>query len=327
MHITTQTVPSYYANRMSAIDIKLIMAQIKLYIRSNCDEAALSVIKKNVHTLSKRNYISLILYMRRINTYLTRTIGYVWSKYPYIHNIGAGYTSREYKAFAKNDIFIEACTRSNIDLVKLLLADRAVDPNLHDGRAIEIACSKKDPDLLKILLDDGRCNPSRANNFATTLVLRDLKLSRYNVKRISNYIETLRLMLQDKRVDVRNNESLLADACTSGIIELVRILLEYGIDLRSHAGLAIRCAAKTKGNHEIIILLLQDERVDPTEYNNEALENAVMYGGISNVRALLSDDRVVSNKLQRSMDYSRAYKLDEIHVLLQNTYELTRYEL
>lgn len=298
-----------------------LMARIKRYIRLNCDEAALSAIKKNTHTLSKRNYISLILYMRRINTYLDRTIEYIWSKYRYI-NVSAYYTIWEYKAFSKNDIFIDACIGSNIGLVKLLLADREVAPNLHDGRAIEIACSKKDPNLLKILLDDGRCNPTRANNFAITLALRDLVHDRYNVQRVSDYIETLRLMLQDRRIDpIRNNSSLIAEACVSGIIELVRILLEYGIDPGEYSSMAIRHAAKVQDNHEIISLLLQDERVDPTEYNNEALENAVMYGGILNVRALLSDSRVVTNTLRRSIDYAKRAKLDEIHALLDLAYE------
>jgi len=295
-----------------------LMPRIKRNIRSHCDEAALFLIKKNTHTLSKRNYRSIILYMRRISTYPVRTIEYVWSKYSYICNTDADACILQLPN--KNSIFLGACIESNIPLVKLLLEDRAVNPNLCNGRVIDVACSNKDPDLLKILLDDGRCDPTYANNCALTFALRDLEPSRYNVKRVSDYIKTLRLMLQDKRVDVRNDTSLLADACTSGIIELVHIILEHNTNPGAYASMAVRHAAKTKDNHEIISLLLQDERVDPSEYRNEALENAVMYGGISNVRALLSDERVVSNSLGRSMDYARACKMSEMYELLYSAY-------
>ena len=106
-------------------------------------------------------------------------------------------------------------------------------------------------------------------------------------------------------VNVGHNE-LLQDACDSGNVELVRILLKSpyvdpgdttseGIQYnRDESNWAIRRAA-TNGYTEIVKLLLKDDRVDPTARNNFAIRWAAKNGHKDVIRLLLKDRRVLED--------------------------------
>src|SRR6185503_9095679 len=78
-------------------------------------------------------------------------------------------------------------------------------------------------------------------------------------------------------------------ACENGDIEQVEYLLRF-VD-PSINNWPIRIASQ-KGHIDIVRLLLEDTRVDPSEFDNQALYNACSYHHLKVVKLLLTDPRV-----------------------------------
>src|SRR5690349_2933275 len=63
-------------------------------------------------------------------------------------------------------IIIHASYSGNLEIIKLLLNEKRVDPSADNNDAIRIACMNGYLDIVKLLLDDERVDPSANNNFA-----------------------------------------------------------------------------------------------------------------------------------------------------------------
>jgi hypothetical protein len=86
-------------------------------------------------------------------------------------------------------LFIMSASRSgHVQVVKLLLSDKRVDPSAGDNRAIKNASINGHVEVVKVLLSDPRVDPSAGNNDA--------------IRRASEngHVEVVKLLLNDSRV-------------------------------------------------------------------------------------------------------------------------------
>ena len=180
-------------------------------------------------------------------------------------------------------VFMYACKKAHLEVVRLLLKDPRVDPAIWDNAPISWACESGCLEVVRLLLQHPRVDPTGNNNLAiqrasegnyTDIILFLLKDSRIDpsvennrlVKIASAWdnLELLRLLLQDPRIDATAIDNfVIQDACYEGKLEVVRILLEHGVDPTTRGNLAIQWASKN-GHVEIVHLLLGDPRVDPS---------------------------------------------------------------
>uniref|UniRef100_A0A6C0C5D5 Uncharacterized protein n=1 Tax=viral metagenome TaxID=1070528 RepID=A0A6C0C5D5_9ZZZZ len=117
----------------------------------------------------------------------------------------------------QNRLLIFAVTCNNLEAVKLLLADKRVDPvNPRNSGALRIAAKNGFSDIVKILLDDGRSDPASLQNYA-------IKIASEN-----GFANTVKLLLQDKRVDPSaENDYSLRMATANGHIRCVDLLTSH----------------------------------------------------------------------------------------------------
>jgi len=142
----------------------------------------------------------------------------------------------------------------------------------------------KDITETKLLLQN---DPSIHNNFAI------------RVAAINGHIETVKLLLQDPRIDptAQLNEPIRY-AAENGHIEVVKILLQNKrVNPAAENNYAIRYASQN-GHIEIVKLLLKDHRVDPSDDNNWAIKAATQNGHTEIVKLLLKDERVDWRQVQ-----------------------------
>jgi ankyrin repeat protein len=95
-------------------------------------------------------------------------------------------------------ILLIACENANVEVIKVLLQDKRVDPTARANRAIEAACENGHLDVLKVLLTDKRADPSSSKQ-------HPIRIASYY-----GYADIVRELLQDERVDptVENNYPL-----------------------------------------------------------------------------------------------------------------------
>ncbi len=105
----------------------------------------------------------------------------------------------------------------------------------------------------------------------------------------NKFLELYKVSKLDMSFD--DNESI-GWASIKGHTEIVKILLEDPrVDPSDRNNLAIRLASEN-GHIEIVKLLLKDPRVDPSDYNNYAIIYASTKGHAEIVKLLLADPRV-----------------------------------
>jgi ankyrin repeat protein len=111
-----------------------------------------------------------------------------------------------------------ACEYGHIDVVKLLLQDKSVNPTSWDNCCIRWASRNGYTKIVKLLLLDGRVDPTADNEYA--------------IKHASfmGYTEIVSLLLLDGRVDpTADNEYAIIHAKTQEIKEML-IKYKYRVD-------------------------------------------------------------------------------------------------
>lgn len=125
-------------------------------------------------------------------------------------------------------------------------------------------------------------------------------------------IETVRLLLDDHRVDVNatlhDGSKMLHLAVLRGDEDICRVLLGHpGLDVNAHASeneTALHHAAR-KGRDGFVRILIEDPRTDVNaldEFGSTPLMQAVMWSRVSVVETLLRDDRVDVNVVREDDD-------------------------
>jgi ankyrin repeat protein len=146
-----------------------------------------------------------------------------------------------------------AVINDRVDNVRLLLADKRVDPSADHNRAVRCARSA---DVVELLLRDERVDPCVDENALLRRALQDAD------------IELVRLLLADRRVHVANVAFPLPGSPRSsldrgGWLALFDVLLRDGrIDPRANSGAIMRQAVRYS-QHGVINRLLLDARIDP----------------------------------------------------------------
>eukprot|EP01102_Stenamoeba_stenopodia_P015850 TRINITY_DN5474_c0_g1_i1.p1 TRINITY_DN5474_c0_g1~~TRINITY_DN5474_c0_g1_i1.p1 ORF type:complete len:395 (+),score=57.12 TRINITY_DN5474_c0_g1_i1:114-1298(+) len=183
---------------------------------------------------------------------------------------------------ARDDWAIRWASRNgHSDVVKLLLKDKRCDPAAKSNYAVRWACENGHVDIVKLLLADDRVNPSDQNNSALLwaslnchIEVVSLLLSCPRVDPSSKIHEALRMAKQnakqDKRVEINNR-----------CIEVVKLLISYLLK-KQNMDISMKYKhftwACSNGIASIVKQFLDDQAVDPTVNDNEALRNACTNG-------------------------------------------------
>lgn len=214
-----------------------------------------------------------------------------------------------------------ASEKGYVEIVKLLLSDKRVDPSIRSNYAIQYACQNGHVEIVRLLLQDPRVTPhctiirlASVNNHleVVKLLLQDKRIdpsfdNNVTVRHAfgAGHIEIVELLLQDSRVNPGClNNCMIRDACKDGKLETVKLLLRCprvnpattqisgptgGLIIDRSSPLLI---ATEMGHIEVVELLLQDSRVDPTIGGNEAILLASKFNRPEIIKLLLRHPKI-----------------------------------
>ena len=155
---------------------------------------------------------------------------------------------------------------SHLEVVKILIQDKRVDPGADDNYAIRHASKYGYLEIVKILIQDERVDPSADDNRA--------------IKWASQYghLEIVKILIQDERVDPSaDNNYAIKYASRNGYLETVKVLIPK-IDLGKITDNKILNLAKEingKDNEKTIFERLNTE-IDELKRKNETLANMLL---------------------------------------------------
>lgn len=137
---------------------------------------------------------------------------------------------------------------------------------------------------------------------------------------IGNY-EMVKYLVQE--MGIRNDDDIIL-AADEGHVKIVLFFLREGMDPSVYDNQAIQWASE-EGNLEVVRLLLTDPRVDPSAKNNLALKLTLEENHPKVVKLLLDDSRVreVKGKLNPHREINRRIKIairkgdDELRIVLE----------
>lgn len=201
-----------------------------------------------------------------------------------------------------NDLWVDALKSNNIDVVKLLVENKIVDPsqevvfdiveqtspNSSVGwttcTPLSFVASHGYDEIVRILLADPRVNPRVPGNIFS-MIVDGITQARYHkvisplLSMENNHTSVAKLLLEDRRADPATEQNgPIRYASERGYLEIVKLLLsDSRVDPSARNDQAIYYAAKN-GHIEIVKLLLNDPRVDPLrDEPNNALQVALQH--------------------------------------------------
>lgn len=129
----------------------------------------------------------------------------------------------------------------------------------------------------------------------------------------NGYCEIVKLLLNDPRVDPNQrdhelNASSIDMSIMNGHINMVKILAkDHRVEFDDGDGTACICEAASSGYKEIVEFLLTIDKVDPSVYDNSAIELASDYNHRDIVRILIKDHRVRAKLTPYRIRYFEKY--------------------
>lgn len=179
----------------------------------------------------------------------------------------------------RNAALRNAVAHGHVHVAKLLMRYPMVNPAAAYNECIIVAALKCNLRMCELLLGDDRVDPSASQNEA-------IRLAAYG-----GSVDIVDLLLRDHRVNPSDQRNApIADAARRGHLLVVeRLLKDVRVD--PSVGLAFVFAVCQK-QYDIVNLLLNDQRVDPSQWNNLAIHYASEDGQTSLVARLLADPRV-----------------------------------
>lgn len=175
----------------------------------------------------------------------------------------------------------EALVDSNpsVEIVKLILEDSRVNPNVGLGYPIERVIDLKNLELLKLILPNPKTNPSTRLNRPLFICVS------------SKWIEGLEVLLADERLDLEN-DNCLTYVIEENNLEIFKMLIAHPrIDPGANFN-RILTTAVNLNRVEMIRLLISNPWVDPSIPNNYAFSMCAGYGHDDVVSQLLKDRRI-----------------------------------
>ena len=257
-----------------------ILSQIKQAIRSGLEDKASQIIKSNGNYLSKRDLISLITYMEQIKTYSIGVVRYIYYVSPYRHE------------FCQNRFNVYTTLRhaggaNYSNIVSMMLSDVSVFSEFSDidgtlNFAAQLILSSGESDTILSLL--------KCNKISTIPGMASDALDRACMK---GYVDIVRFLLNSHLAQsIIPYQYIYAfrTACVYGHLTIVSMFLKSGMDL-SDDGMAFESAC-SRGDIEIVKLLLTYQQTDPANHSNRAIAAACYSKNADIVRLLLEDERV-----------------------------------
>jgi ankyrin repeat protein len=180
-----------------------------------------------------------------------------------------------------NSAYNHAARENYVDIMKILINNPRVQLRYHDYYALRTAVSMENISIVKLILQDKQIKPNVLNQ-----ILCD------SCK--NNNVDIVKILLADPRIDptFRNNYSI-NHAIASGNTKLVKILMsDKRVNLFNTDNLI---KAYDKGMYKIVMLLLDNDQVDPSYDNNFMILNACKCGQYDIVKKILLDSRVDSS--------------------------------
>ena len=220
-----------------------------------------------------------------------------------------------------------AIRNGDLDMVKILLLDNQFDPSYDSNHAIRVASKQGHMEIVKILLLDPRVNPTDSDNSAirlasqnnhpgiVKLLIPKTDLSKITDEKILNIAKEMateenkalfnkfRVAISENNIDMVksllpnldpsfNSNSAIRLAIRSGNLEIVKVLMQ---DTRFNPTVGTDCLimlASSEGHLEIVKILLLDFRFDPSYYDNNAIKSASAHKHWDIVKILALDPRV-----------------------------------
>jgi len=348
--------------------------KIKQAIRLNLEDKTGQIIESYGTYLSRKDIILLVRFMIRYQTYSAHIVRYIFCISPHRHELSSPHI--------KSSIYIMlryAGREGRMDLFEILLSSlhaerytytwdltetidniiRDCNPKIlirlleyvhfmyephymysHIERAMMQACSAGYTDALIFMLKDERISryitlylytsilkiSSVRNQHAIVCILLkhfdrfgsesdyDICIGSALIYACSNSLETVRYFLEDSRTDPSyEHNAAISAACASGNPAIVRLLLDdERVDPTQKPARPYKEPIHAAQTYEIIKMLIDDGRVDLSSCNNQALIDAITshIGGAdrSIIRLLLADRRVVSAGLTPAIMTAKFYR-------------------
>jgi ankyrin repeat protein len=205
-------------------------------------------------------------------------------------------------------------TNDQMDTIKWILDNNAVDPNIKDqngSTALVSAAAKHNETLVKILLDEG-ADPDIKDRYGVTPLIWASR--RIGLKPMGN--EKIVKMLLDKGADPNIKETygqtaLIWASQSKENEKIVKMLLDRGADPNIISNQTYSALHKaTMAGHENILKLLLDKGADPEikdKYSDTPLIKASSYGDEKIVKLLLergADPKIENNEGENALSWA-----------------------
>jgi len=266
--------------------------RIKRAIKSNLGDKAGQIIESGGLYLSKRDLISIIRYMIKINTYSYGVIRYIYYVSPHRHSFSPISNNRllyliheypaifellwsddrvvqEYKriknshlAFSINDTYYNArsvLANGSMRVVRFLLNKLQIRSESMLDFALEKAVEKGHTSVVKLLFEQ-----PYVRNLSPTSCGHALKMACSR-----GYYDIVSILLESHvYLYTAALDKAMALVCINGDVKIFKLLLE---DPRTNPAYLSNCliydaCSGEKANPTIVKLLLEDERVNPANY-------------------------------------------------------------
>lgn len=231
----------------------------------------------------------------------------------------AASVSRHYHPFHNNAIEItseglnvlyDAIRNKQPETVETLITYGGVDPSVNNNYALFYACGEGDLEVFKTLLSHSKVVPygvllhyaaikdkfdvvdylCESTDALKTAGNGDIdNVFMYAVR--AGDMPTFQRFLNNPAIDdVMLNNCILPDACEHGRLAIVKVLLQDERVIPTEKSLSL---ASINGHVEVMKVLLADKRIDPTANTNDALSCACGAGQLDAVQLLFSCPTVI----------------------------------
>jgi hypothetical protein len=202
-----------------------------------------------------------------------------------------------------------ACEKGHESIVKIALADPAVDPNAFDSEisrdnAMKLAARNGHYQIVQLLLSHPKVDPSSVDNYAIRIACQ------------RGHINVVKVLAKDERVDPSAlDNSCIKWASENGFDSIVEFLLSLpSVDPTATDNYALKqaCAHNRKG---VVDLLLKDGRCDPSTNASHCLKSACKIGNSYIALALLKDGRVQCDS-DEALHWARHHRMNLVEVYI-----------
>lgn len=204
-----------------------------------------------------------------------------------------------------------AVRNKRCNLVKILLGNKNVDPSVDDNFCLQYSIINGCTKITNFLLKDPRVDPSVNSHYLLYHAIKsgysdivrylvfDYRMTKANYTKAREFAGENKTILeilpeQDKlRYEKQPTESHIVYAIRMSDTRLLQYLLHVNSEDPSiKDDYALRYACDL-GNIEIVKILLNDPRVSPNSFNNEAIKIASKRGHVAVVNALIDHDKFI----------------------------------